>query len=66
MNLKAPNDIATAGWGLVGLPLPDAGEWHGVANRQMPAAIVDHVLLVTIAGAEVVDVGAAQRTGRRD
>jgi hypothetical protein len=66
VDLKAPDDIATTGRGLVGLPLPDARERHGIANRQVLAATMDHMLLVPVAGAEVVDVGAAQRTGRRD
>lgn len=51
--------------GLAGLPLPGAGERHGIANGHMLAAIVDQVLLVPVAKAEGVDLGAAQRTGRR-
>jgi hypothetical protein len=51
--------------GLAGLPLPGAGERHGIANGHMLAAIVDQVLLVPVAKPEGVDLGAAQRTGRR-
>jgi len=49
VNLEAPDDIATAGRGLVDLPLPDARERHGIANGQVLAAIVDGMLLVPVA-----------------
>jgi hypothetical protein len=47
---NAPRDTAAAGRGLAGLPLPGAGERHGIANGHVLAAIVDHLLLVPVAG----------------
>jgi hypothetical protein len=44
---KAPDDIATVGRGLVGLPSQMPGDGTGSPTDKLLAAIVDHLLGVT-------------------